>query len=145
MLIFIDETGCDRRDLIRKKGYSIRGKPAVKHKLLVRGEHISVIAAISTKGLLDVKICRGGVDSDTFYDFINKNLLPYLCPFDSNHSVVILDNCKIHHSQEAMHAIQECGALVHFLPPYSPDLNPIENVFSKFKTALKEQEIIMLP
>uniref|UniRef100_A0A1X7V458 Paired domain-containing protein n=1 Tax=Amphimedon queenslandica TaxID=400682 RepID=A0A1X7V458_AMPQE len=68
MLIFVDETGCDRRDLIRKKGYCIRGKPAVKHKLLLRGEHISVIAAISTKGLLDVKICRGGVDSDTFYD-----------------------------------------------------------------------------
>ena len=63
--------GCDRKNLLRKKGYSIHGKPAVTHKLLVQGEHVSVIAAISTKGLLDVKICRGGVDSDTFYDFIN--------------------------------------------------------------------------
>ena len=142
MLVFVDETGCDRRNLLRKKGYSIRGKPAVTHKLLVRGEHVSVIAAISTKGLLDVKICRGGVDSDTFYDFINDNLLPFLYPFEDNNpqSVVILDNCKIHHAYETVHTIQECGALVHFLPPYSPDLNPIENIFSKVKTTLKEQE-----
>lgn len=146
MLIFVDETGCDRRNLLRKKGYSIRGKHAVSHKLIVRGEHVSVIAAISTKGLLDVKICRGGVDSDTFYDFINNNLLHFLQPFEDNnpHSVVILDNCKIHHAHETVRSIQDCGTIVNFLPPYSPDLNPIENIFSKVKTCLREQEVYFL-
>ena len=53
-------------------------------------------------------------------------------PFDGHnpHSVVILDNCSIHHIPEIVHMIQEVGALVHFLPPYSPDLNPIEEAFS---------------
>jgi len=56
MLIFIDETGADRRNLLRKYGYSIRGKQARNHRLLHRGQHTSVIAAISTEGMLDYKI-----------------------------------------------------------------------------------------
>ena len=145
MLIFVDETGCDRRDLIRKKGYSIRGKPAVTHKLLIRGEHVSVIAAISLKGLLDLMIRRGGVDSDTFYEFITQRLFLHLFPFLDNNpqSVVILDNCAIHHTTECIGAINEFGSTVHFLPPYSPDYNPIENIFSKVKKVIKQLEISM--
>ena len=56
MLVFLDETGTDRRDVLRRKGYSLRGKPAVAHKLLVRGERISVIAFMSPQGILVVKI-----------------------------------------------------------------------------------------
>ena len=142
MLVFIDETGCDKRNLIRKKGYSIRGKPAISHQLLIRGEHISVIAAISTKGLLDIKICRGGVDSDTFCEFVSQNLLLHLYPFCNNNpqSVVVLDNCRIHHTNDSIRALQEVGSMVHFLPPYSPDYNPIENIFSKVKTVIKQLE-----
>ena len=79
MLVFVDETGFDRRNLIRNRGYSLRGKPAISKQLVVRGEHVSVIAAISSKGLLDLKIHRGGaVDSDIFCDFVTKQLLPHL-------------------------------------------------------------------
>ena len=62
-----------------------------------------------------------------------------LIPFDGHnpHSVVILDDCSIHHVEEIVHMIQEVGALVHFLPPYSPDFNPIEEAFSKLKATLK--------
>ena len=140
MLVFVDETGCDRRNLIRRKGYSFRGKPAISHQLLVRGEHISVIAAISSQGLLDLQLCRGGVDSETFYNFITQRLFLHLFPFANNnpHSVVILDNCSIHHTNECIRVFHELGVLVHFLPPYSPDFNPIENIFSKVKTVIKE-------
>ena len=55
------------------------------------------------------------------------------------HSVFILDNCSIHHASDIVHSI-EVGALVHFLPPYSPDFNPIEQTFSKVKTVLKSIE-----
>ena len=104
--------------------------------MLVRGERISAIACISVAGLLDVKTVRGTSDGDTFYDF--------LMPFNGKnpHSVVILDNCSIHHTPEVTLMI-EVGALVHFLPPYSPDFNPIEEKFSKVKTTLKSIESIM--
>ena len=53
------------------------------------------------------------------------------------HSVVIMDNCSIHHVPEVVKAIQDVGALLHFLPPYSPDFAPIEETFSKVKQAMK--------
>lgn len=142
MLVFIDETGTDRRNTLRRYGYSIRGKPAKDHTLLVRGARISAIACMSLAGLLDVKTHRGTVDSGVFYSFVQTHLLPILMPYNgiNPHSVVILDNCSIHHVEEIIRAIEDVGALVNFLPPYSPDLNPIEELFSKVKTTLKSLE-----
>ena len=67
-------------------------------------------------------------------DFIQK-YLPHLLPFDgiNCHSVVVLDNCSIHHIPEVAAMIEEVGAIVHYLPPYSPNFNPIEEAFSKVK------------
>ena len=137
MLIFVDETGADRRNVIRKYGYSLRGKPLHNHTMLVRGERVSAIACMSVAGLLDVMTVVGTSDGDT-YAFIQTHLLPHLMPFKgvNPHSVVILDNSSIHHASDIVHSI-EVGALVHFLPPYSPDFNPIERTFSKVKTVLK--------
>ena len=61
MLVFIDETGTDRRSLVRKHGYSMRGKPLRNPTLFVRGERVSAIACISMVGLLDVKIITGTI------------------------------------------------------------------------------------
>ena len=60
-------------------------------------------------------------------------------PFNGTnpHSVVVMDNCAIHHVHGIVEMIHEVGALVHFLPPYSPDYNPIEEAFSKVKCTLK--------
>ena len=64
-------------------------------------------------------------------------------PLDGSnpHSVVVLDNCSIHHVPGVVEMIQEVGALVHFLPPYSPDYNPIEEAFLKVKVNLKAMEL----
>lgn len=139
MLIFVDETGADRRDTIRKHGYSIRGKPLVSHKLLIRGERVSAIACISLAGVLDVMTVRGTTDGDDFYTFVQYHLIPHLMPFNGRnpHSVVVMDNCAIHHVSDIVSSIQDTGALVHFLPPYSPDFQPIEETFSKVKANLK--------
>ena len=139
MLIFIDETGADRKDSIRKYGYSMRGKPLVSHKFVVRGERVSAIACISTAGLLDVMTVKGTTDGDTFYHFIQTYLLPHLLPFNDNnpHSVVVMDNCSIHSVEHVVASIHDVGALVHFLPPY---LQPIEQAFSKVKMELKALE-----
>ena len=145
MLVFLDETGTDRRDVLRHKGYSLRGKPAVAHKLLVRGERISVIAFMSPQGILDSVPVKGGVNADKFYHAVQRSLLPHLMPFNGTnpHSVLILDNCYIHHVEEVVKMVQELGVIVHFLPPYSPDFNPIEMDFSKAKTLLKSLEAEM--
>ena len=65
-------------NVLRKYGYSMRGKPVVNHSLLVRGECVSAVAVISVCGLLDICTVMGSTNSDTFYDFVEKHL-PILC------------------------------------------------------------------
>ena len=139
MFVFVDETGADQRNCLRKYGYSLRGKTPVSHEFVIRGERVSAIACMSSSGILDIKTVKGTSDGDIFYDFTQTHLLPYLMPYNgiNMHSVVVLDNCSIHHVYEVRKAIEDVGALVLFLPPYSPDLNPIEEVFSKVKYSLK--------
>ena len=145
MFVFLDETGADRWNTIRKYGYSIRGIPARCHRLLARGKRISAIAMISVEGLLDCKIVEGSVDGDVFYDFVHSHLIAQLQPYNGRnpHSVVVLDNASVHHVNEAVKAIEDTGAMVHFLPPYSPDLNPIEETFSKVKSTMQSLEQMM--
>lgn len=141
--IFVDETGADARDRMRKFGYSLRGKPAVANKLLFRGHHISAIAAISyDRGLLDCFTVTGSVTGNEFLTFVQKSLVPCITSFDgqSPRSIVILDNASIHHVAGVVDTIQNAGALAYFLPPYSPDLNAIEHTFSKVKSVLKANE-----
>ena len=142
MFIFIDETGAEIKNLIRRYGYSLRGKPIQSQKWVLRGERVSAIACLSVAGLLDVKTVKGTTDGDEFYDFVQTHLLPHLLPFDGTnpHSIVVLDNCTVHHVPEVIKSIQDTGALLLYLPPYSPDYNPIEEAFSKVKTTLKSYE-----
>ncbi len=88
---------------------------------------------MTARGVLDVHCTTDGVDEDVFCDAIERKLLLHLMPFDGINvqSVVILDNRSIHHTRRAVNLIQSTGALVHFLPPYSPDLSPVEEMFSK--------------
>ena len=142
MFVFIDETGADRRAAMRRYAYSFRGKPATAHRWLVRGERLSTIAMMSTAGVLDCKVVTGSVNGDVFYDFVQGCLLPHLMPFNgiNPHSVVVLDKCSIHHVAGIMSMVEDVGALVMFLPPYSPDYNPIEELFSKVKNTIKQYE-----
>ena len=84
------------------------------------------------------------MDGDVFYDFVQSSLLPHLMPYNgvNPNSVVIMDNCSIHHVHDVTRLINSVGALVLFLPPYSPDLMPIELCFSKVKYFLREHEQI---
>ena len=112
-----------------------RERPATADTLLVRGRRYSVIAAMAFDGIVDVHITGGSVDGDRFCEFIEKYLLPQLLPFNSvnGRSVVIMDNASIHHTERTTAPIEEIGAIPIFLPPYSPDIMPIEECFSKVK------------
>lgn len=93
---------------------------------------------MSTEGIEDVYITDEKVNGDVFLFFVRKYLLHLLMPFDGyNHkSVVVLDNASIHHVDRVIETIQSVGAIVRFLPPYSPDMNPIEEVFAEVKQHL---------
>ena len=135
MLIFVDESGSDKRSALQRYGYALKGKPAVADKLLIliRGKRYSAIIMMSVDGLLDAYVTDGSVDGEKFCTSIECCLLPQLQPFNGRNpnSVVIIDNASIHHVESAVQMIEDTGALVHFLPPYSPDLNPTEEAFSE--------------
>ena len=101
------------------------------------------ISAIATNGVLDRHIVEGNVNADVFEEFVERSLLPHVLPFNgtNQHSVIILDNCSIHHVDHVVDLMESMGVLVIFLPPYSPDLNPIEEAFSKVKACLKANEL----
>ena len=142
-LIFIDETGSNRRNAIRKYGYGLQGITPVSHKFTVYGKRLSAIGILTYRGIEDIYIVEGNVNSDIFINFIQRCLLPILLPFDGGdnpRSVVVLDNASIHHVETVRQLISATGALVRFLPPYSPDLNPIEEAFSQVKSYLRDNE-----
>ena len=92
---------------------------------------ISVITALSTDGIVANEIMKGTVNDETFLEFIHGSLIPNMLPFDGENpwSLVVMDNCSIHHVQPVLDAFNQAGIVVLFLPPYSPDMNPVENVF----------------
>ena len=95
--------------------------------------------------VLDVEVTTGSVIGDRFCDFVGGSLIPNLLPYDgSNHtSVVVMDNCSIHHVHKVSELLEDAGILLIYLPPYSPDLCPIEAAFGYVKSYLKEHEDIM--
>ena len=142
MLLFIDETGTNRRSALRRFGYSLVGWRACSNSLLVRGKRYSAISILSLQGILDTYITPDSVNGDIFENFLEKCLRRHIMPFDGKnpHSVVVLDNASIYHLDYSVDMIRSVGALVHFLPPYSPDLNPIEEAFSKLKYYLRAND-----
>ena len=133
--LWIDETGCDRRNSLRNYGYGIRGHTAQNFSLKFRGKRYSALSVLSREGIEDTYIVEGTVDGEIFMEFLQKQVLPILLPFDGHNprSVVIMDNASIHHVDAIVAAILSTGALLKFLPPYSPDLNPIEFAFGEMK------------
>ena len=102
--VWVDETGSDARNQMRMFGYTLLGLTPVYHRFLVRGKRISAIAAISSSGLVGVELTVGSVNAEKFADFIKGTLIPEMEPFDGSKkkSVVILDNCSIHHAEACL-------------------------------------------
>ena len=128
-----------RRNAIRSYGYSLTGMCAVNHVLRVWGKRLSVSGEMWLDGIEDIYIAERNVNGDVLEDFVWTTLLPLLQLFNgtNSHSVVVMDNASIHHVHKIVEMIHGVGALVRFLPSYSPDLDPVEEAFSKVKSFLK--------
>ncbi len=92
-----------------------------------------MIAALRAEGLTAPAVFDGPIDKPSFRAYVEQVLVPTLRPGD----VVVLDNLAVHKQPEVRTAIEAAGARLRFLPPYSPDFNPIEQVFAKLKAFLR--------
>ncbi len=131
-LVFLDETGI-KTDLTRLRGWAQGGSRLVE---AVPGGHWhtnTLVHAVALDGTRAAMVLDGPIDGLTFTGFCEQFLAPTLSPGD----LVVLDNLSSHKSSAAVTAIQSVGASMVYLPPYSPDLNPIENVFSKIKQLIR--------
>lgn len=99
-----------------------------------RGEVTTMIGALDLRGLRALITVEGGTDADVFEAFIEQVLARKLRPGD----IVVLDNVGAHKPERIRALVEAVGARLLFLPPYSPDLNPIELGWSKLKAALKD-------
>ena len=130
MIVWLDETGSDRRNERRTRGYHLRGMTPTDFRFTIRGKRLFSIGIMSTRGVEDVDTYEGSINGDKFHDFVQRCLVPIMQPFNgtNDRSIVVMDNASIHHVDRVVTTIQQTGALVRFLPPYSPDYNPIEEL-----------------
>ena len=130
--VFLDESGVTT-DLLRRYGRCLRGHRLVDHAPLGHWQTHTILAALRIDGLTAPAAFPGPVDNPSFLAYVDQVLVPTLRVGD----IVVLDNLVIHKQPEARAAIEAAGATIQFLPPYSPDFNPIELAFAKLKAFLR--------
>jgi transposase len=131
-LIFLDETSL-RTDLTRLRGWAEGGSRLVEAIPAGKWNTNTLVQAVALDGTRAAMLLDGPINGDSFAGFCDWLLAPSLHPGD----LVVLDNLSSHKSLAATKAIESVGARFIYLPPYSPDLNPIENIFSKFKQLIR--------
>ncbi|GBC09430.1 hypothetical protein RclHR1_08860003 [Rhizophagus clarus] len=142
-LIFIDESAKDERRLSRLYGYSSRNIRAHKKVVFVRGRRYTILPALTIEGFVAVDIFKGSCNRKRFVDFILDQVLPIINPYPNNNSIIIMNNARIHHDKELIALLKGLGCYVVFLPPYSPDYNPIETAFSTIKSWIRQNHDFM--
>ena len=121
--------------MARRFARAPKGQRAVGSCPVNYGPNVSVVGAIRLAGVVTAMIVDGAFDGEAFTAFTTAFLAPALKPGD----VVVMDNLASHKLQAVIQAIEAVGARVLFLPPYSPDYNPIEMCWSKVKEYLRSQ------
>ena len=138
-LVFVDETSKDGRCAYRRKGWSIRGKKCLKYVPFSRGNRISVLASCDANGFMSMGTTEGTFNRHRFHEVFCQTIVPLLNPYPLRRSIVVIDNARIHIYEGLETVIHEKGALLFFLPPYSPHLNPIEVLFGLLKRWIQKE------
>lgn len=132
-LVFIDETSV-KTNLTRLRGRAQRGQRLEMDAPFGSWGTQTFIAGLTCDALIAPWVIKGAMDGTAFAAYIREVLVPELSPG----TVVILDNLATHRNAEAAEALRQAGCWFLYLPPYSPDLNPIEQAFSKPKSHLRK-------
>ena len=131
-LVFIDESGA-KTNMTRTRGRSQRGKRLKSFAPLGHWHTTTMISAIDLEGVRASMVLDGATDTEAFCAYIEQVLAPTL----RGGEIVVMDNLRPHKHARVRQAIEAAGARLVYLPPYSPDFNPIEPMWSKVKQSLR--------
>lgn len=131
-LVFLDESGI-ATNLVRLYGRAQRGERASGTAPYGRWERLTLFGALSVTGVCACMSLDGAADTDAMVAFVEQILTPALHPGQ----VVCLDNLNVHKAKQVQELIEAAGCTLLFLPPYSPDFNPIGQAWSKLKALLR--------
>jgi len=132
-LVFIDETWAST-NMARRYGRCAKGE---RLRIGVPHGHwktTTFIGALTLRGIIAPFVLDGPINRDAFETYVDKVLVPELRPGD----IVVMDNLSSHKGPKVREMIEAAGAQLRYLPPYSPDFNPIENAFAKLKALLRK-------
>ncbi len=132
-LVFVDEMGSNT-SLHELYAYSPRGHRAYCSVARNRGKNTTLLSSMSLSGMGPSMVVEGGADGAVFETYLQEMLLPTL----GKAEVVVMDNLSVHKSERVREMIEGTGASLLYLPPYSPDFNPIEEAFSKIKNLVRK-------
>ena len=133
-LVFVDETWA-KTNMTRLHGRCARGQRLVAKVPHGRRKTLTFVAGLRCDGIIAPCVFDGPIDGESFLAWVEQFLLPTLRPGD----IVVMDNLSSHKRPAIRRAIRSAGAKLFCLPPYSPDLNPIEQAFAKLKTLLRKE------
>ena len=130
-LVYLDESGFNGKENFRYRCWSPIGVKIFEKIAGKRLKRTSILVALKNGALIAPYIFEGTCNTEKFNDYLETKLLPAL----PKKQVIIMDNARIHKSQKARELIEQAGHILLFLPPYSPELNPIEKRFGSLKKA----------
>jgi transposase len=132
-LIFIDESGLSTK-MARLRGWAPKGercRAAIPHG---HWKTVTFVGGLTLTGFVAPMLLDGPMDGECFLAWVEQMLAPTLRPGD----IVVMDNLAVHKVAGVRQAVEACGAELRYLPPYSPDFNPIENAFAKLKAHVRK-------
>ena len=132
-VVFIDETWA-KTNMTRTYGRSLLGTRLIEKAPCGRWETTTFLGALRAEGFIAPLTVEGAINGPLFRAWVEQHLAPVLKPGD----IVVMDNLSSHKVAGIREAIEAVGAELRYLPPYSPDLNPIELAFSKLKKLLRD-------
>jgi transposase len=132
MLLFLDESAVNTA-MVREHGRCPRGQRLVDSAPAGLWQTSTLVAAVGLDGVVAPMVIDGPLNGETFAEYVESSLVPEL----RGGTILVMDNLPVHKNKRVADAIEACGCTLVFLPPYSPDLNPIEPMWSKVKAILR--------
>lgn len=128
-IVYLDESGF-AQDMPRQYGYSVKGTRCYGREDWHAKGRLNAIGAIVGMTFLTLSLFNSSINSDVFYAWLTQDLLPKV----KKGAVIVMDNATFHKRSDMLQAIEDSGCIAAFLPPYSPDLNPIEKKWEQVKS-----------
>ena len=132
-LVFLDESGSNI-NMSRFYGRAIGGERVVDNIPFSKPKNTTILSTMRLDGSVAYTTYEGGTNRENFITYLKDTLIPTLQPWD----IVVMDNLRVHHIEEVRTLLTESKIFLLYLPPYSPDLNPIEMLWSKVKAILRK-------